>query len=266
MRVCAVMPAAGRGSRLNLSHPKLLASITDHDTVWSLLRRRLEGLVDHIHVVLSPRDRDVFQRVLDHEAEQKAGHESEQTPHVPRVSIGIQEEPTGMGDAVFCGHAVWSQADVVLLLWADQVHVSRDTFQAGLRLHRHAPQRIVLPLVSLPLPYVEYVFNAAGHLTAVRESREGDRCQPGGLGDVGTFILSTDGLGEEWMRYRAACGPGAITAEINFLPFLVHLARRCWEVIPLHVSEPLQARGVNTSTDLEFFRTLYSSGVPGVPT
>lgn len=256
MNVCAVVPAAGRGSRLNLNRPKLLASITPHETIWSLLRRRLVGLVDHIHVVLAPHDRDAFQQVLDDESK---GREAHQPHHEPRVSIGIQEKPTGMGDAIFCGYPVWSQAKVVIVVWGDQVHVSHGTFRAGLQWHQHAPKRIVLPLVPLPQPYVEYVFDPDGQLTTVRQTREGDTCQPGGLGDVGTFILSTDGLGEEWTRYRAACCRGDETGEINFLPFLVHLASHQWQVVSLPITDPLQARGINTPSDLEFFRALYAT-------
>ncbi len=54
MKTCAVIPAAGRGSRLGLDLPKLLVRLTDNETVWSVLKRKLRPYVDHIHVVLSP--------------------------------------------------------------------------------------------------------------------------------------------------------------------------------------------------------------------
>jgi len=168
-----------------------------------------------------------------------------------------------MGDAVFCGYSAWSQADILLVVWGDQVHVSRGTLEAGIQLHQKAPMRIVLPLVSLPDPYVEYLFDEMGRLTTVRQTREGDRCQPGGLGDVGAFILSTRGLGDEWAKYLEITGRGTMTAEVNFLPFLVFLASRDWEVLHLRVADPLEAKGVNTPADLELFRALYAGGQPG---
>lgn len=252
MTVCAVLPAAGRGSRLGLGQPKLLAPVTEQATVWSLVSERLEGLVDHIHIIVSPGDLELFESVL---SEHPLG-----TP----VTTGVQGEPIGMGDAVFCGYSRWSQADMVLVIWGDQVHLSRRTIEAGIKLHQKAPRRIVLPLVSLADPYVEYVFDEMGHLTAVRQTREGDRCQPGGLGDVGAFILSTQELGEEWARYldEVACR-GTTTAEVNFLPFLVFLASRDWEVLRLGVTDPLEAKGINTPADLAFFRTLYTEGRQG---
>jgi bifunctional UDP-N-acetylglucosamine pyrophosphorylase / glucosamine-1-phosphate N-acetyltransferase len=249
--VCAVLPAAGRGSRLGLGLPKLLAPLTEHATVWDILGERLDGLVDHIHLVVSPADRELFERVL------------RDRPLRTSVTIGVQDKPVGMGDAVFRGHAVWSRADTVLVVWGDQVHVSRATIEAGIGLHQQAPRRIVLPLVSLAEPYVEYVFDESGRLAAVRQAREGDRCQPGGLGDVGTFLLSTQDLGDEWARYLGEVGRGAVTAEVNFLPFLVFLARRGWEVRRLDVADPVEAKGVNTPADLEFFRALYAGGGAG---
>jgi bifunctional UDP-N-acetylglucosamine pyrophosphorylase/glucosamine-1-phosphate N-acetyltransferase len=252
MTVCAVLPAAGRGSRLGLGRPKLLAPVTERATIWSLMSERLDGLVDHIHIIVSPGDRELFEGVLN---EHPLG-----TP----VTIGVQAKPVGMGDAVFCGHSRWSQADTVLVMWGDQVHVSRGTVEAAVRLHQDAPRRIVLPLVPLADPYVEYVFDELGRLSAVRQAREGDRCQPGGLGDVGAFILSTRGLGSEWARYLASTASrGAMTGEVNFLPFLVLLAGRGWEVRRLGVVDPLEAKGVNTPADLAFFRTLYAEGDTG---
>ena len=246
MTVCAVLPAAGRGSRLGLGRPKLLTPIAGHATVWSRVSEQLDGLVDHIHLIVSPGDLELFESLLN------------EHPLETPVTTGVQAEPSGMGDAVFCGHATWSQADMVVVIWGDQVHVSRRTIELGIKLHQQAPRRIVLPLVPLADPYVEYLFDETGHLTAVRQSREGDQCQPGGLGDVGVFILSTQGLADEWARYLdVRTGRGTTTAEINFLPFLVFLAGRDWEVLRLGVTDPLEAKGINTPADLAFFRTLY---------
>jgi bifunctional UDP-N-acetylglucosamine pyrophosphorylase/glucosamine-1-phosphate N-acetyltransferase len=151
------------------------------------------------------------------------------------------------------------QAESILVVWGDQIHVARDTIRRALDLHAGAPRRLVLPLVALSKPYVEYRFDDGNRLIAVLQSREGDECAPGGLGDVGMFVLSTGGLASAWSLYRRAPRLGARTAEVNFLPFLVYLAQRGWEVKQLRVDDPLEARGINTTEDLAFFRRLYSS-------
>ena len=64
MKVCAVIPAAGRGSRLGLDVPKLLVPIAGGATIWSILKDRLKPFVDHIHVVLSPEGAPLFDQAL----------------------------------------------------------------------------------------------------------------------------------------------------------------------------------------------------------
>ena len=144
------------------------------------------------------------------------------------------------------------------MVWGDQVHVSRETLARARRCHGGDADRVALPLVSLPKPYVEYRFDDDGRLTAVLQAREGDECRPGGRGDVGTFVLSTPRLVQEWELFRADSLPGARTGEVNFLPFLVRLAQRGWAVQPIDVGDPREARGVNTVEDLAFFRQLYA--------
>ena len=54
-RLCAVVPAAGRGSRLGLEMPKVFAPILPDLTIWETIHRKLLPLADAIVLVLSPR-------------------------------------------------------------------------------------------------------------------------------------------------------------------------------------------------------------------
>lgn len=245
MTVCAVIPAAGRGSRLGLEVPKILVPLVGDRTVWTVLRDRLRPAVDRIHVVLAP------SAVLEFTAALVADAGG------PPVSVSVQPTPRGMGDAIFGARSYWEEASAILVVWGDQVHVSAETIRATLALHGGRPRAIGLPLVALPAPYVEYRFDAAGGLARVLQSREGDPCQPGGLGDVGTFLLSTAGLAAAWDAYAASAPTGHATGEVNFLPFLPYLAQHGWSVIQYRVRDPVEARGINTPDDLAFFRSLY---------
>lgn len=256
MRTCAVIPAAGAGSRLGGAVPKLLTPVGGSDTVWTVLDRKLRGIVDHIHVVASPAGRAPIERALRREPRTSASGARE--GEVP-TSVSVQARPTGMGDAVFCGHHDWQRAQVLLVVWGDQVHVSAETLRRALALHAGAPRRIVLPLVEVEAPYVAYCFDDGGRLRRVLEQREGDACPTRGLSDVGTFVLSTAGLIDAWADHRREQRRGALTGEVNFLPFLVFLANRGWRVLPCPVRDPLEARGINTPSDLDWFRSFYAS-------
>jgi bifunctional UDP-N-acetylglucosamine pyrophosphorylase / glucosamine-1-phosphate N-acetyltransferase len=247
MKICAVIPAAGRGTRLGLDVPKILAPITDDATIWGILKQTLKPFVDHIHVVLSREGEPLFADLLTRDPDREF------------VSTSIQPEPVGMGDAIFRGFPIWRDAQTLLVIWGDQVHVSPDTLASSLAIHAGKPRRIVLPVVALDEPYVEYRFDAAGGLTTLLQSREGDACARGGYGDVGTFVLSTAGLPEAWHTYLARAERGSRTGEINFLPFLVFLSQIGWEVRRHIVSDPNEARGINTPEDLLFFRGIYDA-------
>ena len=242
--MCAVIPAAGRGSRLGADLPKLLVAVDEIDTIWSVLHRKLAPLVDHIQVVLSPGGVAPF---LEHVGSLP-----------PQVSVVVQDEPRGMGDAIFRGRETWRRFDDILVVWGDQVHVSHGTLvdvlgqQAGRR-------RCVIPVVSVVDPYVQYMFEGEGRLVHIRQTREGDAVDAVGLGDVGTFLLATSDLEEAWERYLERLPLGRQTGEVNFLPFLVHLStREGWEVLPVRVDDPDEARGINTPEDLAFFREKYA--------
>jgi bifunctional UDP-N-acetylglucosamine pyrophosphorylase/glucosamine-1-phosphate N-acetyltransferase len=244
MKICAVVPAAGRGSRLGIAAPKILAPLGGGETIWTILRRKLLRVADHINLIVSPASEPL---VREHAA-----------PDIRDglVTLSIQPKPIGMGDAIFRGHPVWSRAPMILVVWGDQIFVSIETLAKACALHGGDARALALPLAALPEPYVEYEFAADGRLLAVLQSREGDRCAPGGLGDIGTFVLSADGLLAEWNSYLAQAPAGAMTGEANFLPFLPYLSAKGWSVKRMIVRDEREARGVNTPEDLAFFRAL----------
>jgi bifunctional UDP-N-acetylglucosamine pyrophosphorylase / glucosamine-1-phosphate N-acetyltransferase len=247
MKLCAIIPAAGRGSRLGGDRPKILVPLAPGYTIWDELRRKLAPVVDHIDVVLSPWGRPMFEAAL---AADPSGRDG--------LSLSIQPQPRGMGDAIFCAFQVWREAANILVIWGDQVHVSPQTLARCRDAHlAGGGPRVTLPVVPLDEPYVEYVFDAEDRLERVLQSREGDRCSRGGLGDVGVFLLSVPGLAEQWRDYVASVPAGAVTGELNFLPFLVFLSHKGWAVTRVTVEDPIEARGINTPEDLAFFRSLY---------
>ncbi|QFG26959.1 NTP transferase domain-containing protein [Actinomadura sp. WMMB 499] len=245
--MCAVIPAAGRGSRLGLGVPKILLDVADGVTVWNLLYRRIAPSVGHVHVVVSPDGAEPFRRRAAAEIDAGA------------VSVSVQETPTGMGDAIFGARPHWDGHAAILVVWGDQANLSASTVRRVVAAHGTAGAAgagagLTIPLVPMPDPYVEYELDGR-RLLRVRQSREGEECRPGGLGDVGAFCLGTDGLHAAWARYLAGAERGAVTGEVNFLPFLTHLSRADGrDVSVVRVADPAEARGVNTRDDLEFVR------------
>lgn len=244
MKTCAVIPAAGLGRRLNIPIPKLLAPLTPTKTIWSVLRNNLR-MVDHIHIVASPEGEPLLRAALQEDLANGF------------VTISIQQKPIGMGDAIFQGYPIWSNAQNILIVWGDQAFVSEETFLQALIAHAGAPKTIALPLTAVPTPYVEYLFDAQSRLIQVKQSRELELCNAHGLADVGTFVLSVPELFLAWNTYQPKTTRGSRTNEINFLPFLPYLVAQGWSVRRVDVLNPLEARGINTPEDLLFFQKTY---------
>jgi len=249
--LCAVVPAAGRGSRLGVDIPKVFVSLRPGWTIWDALHEQLARVADRVVLVLSPEGTCYL---ADHRAEFPAESFS-------RTELACQGEPTGMGDAIFGAAELWRDARDLLIVWGDQVNLSAKTFRGCVERHdaRKGPA-LTLPVTRVKRPYVEYVFDAGGHLREVRQSREGDKCAANGFSDVGMFLLTGGAaLLREWEHYRAAAREGAATGELNFLPFLAYLSVEAgWPVNRYEVSDPAEARGVNTPEDLAWARKLWA--------
>lgn len=244
MRICVIIPAAGRGSRLGLDVPKILVPILPELTVWDVLRRSSLAVADHVHVVVSPSGKDAFASAA--RADIDAG----------RVSQSLQPEPLGMGDAVFRAEPVFSTFDAMIVMWGDQVGVSAATLgRVRTALTEAKGDVVALPLATTKAPYVHYELDAAGKLAHVLQSREGDAMPEVGQADVGVFGLTTRGLRDHWAAYSARGIVGKKTGEANFLPFMPFLSQeRGFAVTTLPGIDPEEARGINTKEDLEHFQ------------
>ena len=246
----AVIPAAGQGSRLGTTTPKLFVEVKNGLRICDILLARVATVTRHVHLVLSPEARDHFEAV------------GRPAPPGVRVTCSVQQGPRGMGDAVFGARGHWGTARHVLIVWGDHLGVSATTLSRTVaRQCGSTAPSMTLPLVRRQAPYVHYELNDTGTLLRVAQAREGDACPPHGLSDVGTFAVSTAGLDAAWQRYSSLPeARGARSGEINLVPFFAHLARReAFAVQIVEVADAAEARGVNTPEDLAYFRAALGS-------
>ena len=120
----AVVPAAGKGSRLGYHCPKLLYPLLD--------RPILHWLIDALHPVA-----DTFLFVLSPDGR------PEVEPYLKRIlgdayGVAVQEEPTGMGDAVLLAEER-VKTPYTLVIWGDQVMLNPLTVKACAAVHQSRP-------------------------------------------------------------------------------------------------------------------------------
>ncbi|HEY9760864.1 MAG TPA: NTP transferase domain-containing protein [Oculatellaceae cyanobacterium] len=248
MSTCAIIPAAGRGSRLGMPIPKILVPIAKEKTIWTILYELFSPHVDQIHVVLAESAVKEFQAQLPPGKKKK-------------TTMSVQPTPLGMGDAIFGAYEYWSKCSQITVVWGDQVNLSEPTVGSVVRACK-SERTLTLPLTLTENPYVQYDL-VDNRLIGVRQTREGDMTDTVGLSDVGLFGLSVPELLPAWQDYLKQGAMGVSTGEINFLPFLTYLSSvRSWQIEKLMVADAAEARGVNTLEDLEFAKARHTIRIP----
>ena len=243
-----VIPAAGLGSRLGASVPKVLVRVAG-ETMLDRLLALYRGAVDRVAVVVNP----AFSvQVRDHIAER---------PDANRIDCVEQPSPTGMLDAILLATPVAATqgASSIWVTWCDQIAVHPKTIARLRDLTSRKHDGMVMPTVRQDRPYIHLQRDATGRIVRVLHRREGDVMPDVGESDMGLFALSSATYSDRLPQYARSVEIGRATGERNFLPFIPWLART--ETVTTFPAEsPMEAVGVNTPEDLalveRYLRTL----------
>jgi HAD superfamily hydrolase (TIGR01509 family) len=207
----AIIPAAGRGTRLGFHRPKILFPVAG--------RMILDWLLDF----LEPNCASLVFVVSPEGASEIAAELAERVPG--RFEVVVQHNPTGMGDAVAL--AVPSvRTRHAAIVWGDQVALRRDSVDTCLALHEGPlGADITCPTVLRAKPYIHFERDDQGRIVALRQAREGDAMPETGESDTGFFCFRTERLAELLEAMRAdGAGMGSGTREFNFLPVVPRAA------------------------------------------
>jgi len=232
-----IVPAAGLGSRLGVSVPKVLALVAGRPMIDHLLA--LYGrTVSRFVVVASPAGQGLLEAHLRDREEV--------------IDLVVQEEPTGMLDAVMVPYdlVLRHQPERVWITWCDQLAVHGRTVARLLQAEsaRVEPD-VVLPTCASPAPYIHFERDSSQRIVAVRQRREGDAMPECGESDMGLFSLSRSAYLRDLRMYADAPEHGQATQERNFLPFIPWLAAT-HRVVTFPCVDPIEAVGINTPDEL----------------
>ncbi len=145
-------------------------------TFLSFILSKLDGLFDSTVIVIKPGLERTFRASL---TDTSFSHQS------TRISFVTQPEPIGSLDAVCVG--LPSTGENAVVLWCDQIGVSRDTVQQ--LIEALDTYDLALPYLEMTNPYV-WLETAEGTITGIGRSRDGDKVPECGKADLGVFALS----------------------------------------------------------------------------
>ena len=236
----AIIPAAGRGTRLGFDQPKILFPIAGK-TILEWLIDLLQPLCGRFVLVLSPTGRDAVAQMI---------------PKNLPCEITVQHEPRGMADAIRC--ALWgrsptcpvSNEEKTLIIWGDQVALRRDSLEFAMRIHQGPTHPdATIPTLWRDNPYIHFERDNANRVIRVLQAREGDSLPQLGESDSGVFLFETRALRETLPRLLTS--PDCIgrkTHELNFLPILPMLDN----LITVPIMTEAESVGVNSAADADY--------------
>jgi len=233
----AIIPAAGRGTRLGFNLPKILYPVGGR-TILEWLAQLLTPICGRIIVVASPDGAEIISQHLE--------------KLVPgQGEVAVQSEPRGMADAI---EAALPQLRTphALIVWGDQAALKPESIELCARLHEHAGPLATLPTVIRDKPYIHFERDSTNRVVRVLQAREKDSMPERGESDSGVFFFRSLALrrllGE--LR-RGGAGQGRQTGEFNFLPVFPLAARLPGSLLTPRIMTEEESIGVNSSQDAE---------------
>jgi bifunctional UDP-N-acetylglucosamine pyrophosphorylase / glucosamine-1-phosphate N-acetyltransferase len=234
-----IIPAAGAGTRLQSSTPKVLSPVNNRPMIDHLIDR-YRGVVQRFVLVVHPS--------FEHDVRR---HIEETSPSV-HVQYAQQAKPTGMLDAILLASNAARELPEgrVWITWCDQIGVHPDTIDTLRLLSReHADAQVIFPIVRQTPPYIHFERDNVGRITAVRQRREGDAMPAVGESDMGLFSLSPGAYFDLLPEFGRETIQASATRERNFLPFIPWLAQQGHSVVTFPSTNELEAIGINTPED-----------------
>ena len=234
---CALVAAAGKGTRARLPYPKTLFPIQGKP----ILIRVAELLAPydlHPTIIVSPNGLAQIQECLN--ASGLAAH------------LVVQPEQRGMGDAVlrFEYSPAFANAEHVLLVWGDVPFIQPETLDTVIDVHIKHDNDFTFATRQVDSAYTMVSRDTLGQVTGVVETREQGISTPqAGERDIGLFIFRKavvlDALREEHSEKW-----GKSTNEHGFLYIIGHLAARGLRVEALPVAKELELVSLNNLNDV----------------
>ena len=237
----ALIPAAGRGSRLGADRPKALVEL-DGRTLLSYVLGAVLPVVDAIVLVVAPGTEPLFEEEVLRSGWKKS------------LRLVVQGRPSGSADAVRVGLGVLPPHEHCVVIWGDQVGVSTRTVSRVVDALAHDSSGLVLPLADVETPYVWYTVD--GDLVTVGRRRDGDQSPLRGKSDVGTFGFRVD----QMRPYLDLVQSNGEAREGDFVYAIPLVARRHGLDI-VDVGDAAETLAVNDPSDLERARS-YILGTP----
>lgn len=232
----AIIPAAGKGVRLNYDKPKILFPLAGK-LILDWIVELLNPFCSKFVFILSPAGAKEVEPILK--------------KNLPgRYKVAIQEVPNGMGDAILKAKK-YLDTRYSLIIWGDQAGLKNETVRRSIIAHEYRVNALMTcPTLVVEKPYIHFQRDRDGKVIKILQAREEPHMPEKGENDCGLFLFSTKSLFDELLKSKDEIDlKGFKTREFNFLPVFPRFDKEIGNLACLHIISMEETIGVNDIND-----------------
>src|SRR3989344_4198260 len=222
-KVVTIIPAAGKGTRLEFDLPKILYPFADH-TALDIMSSKVASFSEKIVLIASPEGKPIIEEHL-----KKKDLDAD---------ILVDSSPHGNAGSVAVAMPLIKDEDTVLVIWGDQIGVPKEVLRKIIALHQHNKAGLSFPTRLRKNPYIHLERDEQGKITKVLRRRFKDDMPAYGENELGVFVLSGSvfkrtlaEMKDEYWKKRNALKEGEKIEEFDFLDIIPECARRGQSII-----------------------------------
>ena len=239
-----LIPAAGKGSRLNFNLPKLLYPIGNKLIIDILIKKFKFGNFKYVFVLSNQGIKTVETKL--------------KTFNNLKYKIVVQQKPKGMADALLCAKKVIKTKNT-LVIWGDQVGIKSQTLIKCMELHSKLSTTVhlTLPSILIKEPYINIVRDSNNSIKYIHQKREGEVKTDFGETDCGVFLFKTKELFKKLLlEEKNILNYGAITNEFNLIPIIKNFDNNNGSLVTVRLNNQQEILGINNFDDVINYKNI----------
>ena len=236
-----LIPAGGKGSRVNLKYPKSLIKINSK-TILELQISLFSTYDKNPTLIINKKHEKIFNNFINKNQIQ--------------IETLIQDNPIGMGNAVlnFNKSKFYSDAENILLVWSDIPFLSKNTIKKTISNHIKYNNDFTFPTIYTEDPYTIVIRDNSKNIKEVIETRELKKNINKKLErEIGFFVFKKKPL-YSLLNSNLSGKINKITKEHSFLYIIKHLVKRGYKVQGIPLATIKDTYSINTLDDLDFLK------------
>ncbi len=237
-KVVTIIPAAGKGTRLQFDKPKILYPIGDK-TALEIMYEKVKGISKRVLIVANPEGAPLIKE----ECKRK---------DLPIEVITVFNS-TGTGDSVRAASQDSLLTETILVIWGDQLGIEPTSLQKIISLHHAQKASLSLPTLLRKEPYIHLERDEEGNIIKVLRKRFNNTLPEYGENDAGVFVIQGTLLFSALETMLPLFKERKLTSSdgFDFLDIIPFLAGQGKKVVTASCIQEYETIGMNTLEEVQ---------------